>query len=509
MKKVINRILQKSPSLLDSKFVFYIPLFFSAILVLLIPIYPSVDGAAHLYNSAILKDLLLNSTSPYHDFYQFNTVIVPNWLDHILLALLMCVFSALWAQKIFVIALILSQAIVFRLIIIKLNPENKLLSCFILPFIFSSFFYIGLYNQLLSFTLLYCFIYWLLSAKTEGYLYYLGLFCFSIFLWFSSIVMYAVFLILLAIYTIYQLNEDRLKYVAWFKKIGFMILVFLPTLFLSLNFIAKISMLTDEKPINYLNKLILFFRLEPLTVFDLTGESKLTIPLVVLLFILFFIGYKSISNTVKKSILLTSIFIGLLFFIIPNNAGAGMLSFRLAMSFYLLLIVLVASFNYHKTVILISSLAVLSIHLGLVMKRHNGRLRSYTQASVNYVEVGKHIPIGATVWPISNEEDWFLGHSNNYLGIANSCIILENYETYYPWFPLLFKPNKTNANTLYNELRSKKQLNSFSDVSADYLVVYQKNTNALAEGNYLIKKNHSFVFQTADSTMKLYKLNAN
>ncbi len=510
MKHTIHCIIRKGIKGVDSKFTFYITLFLSAGLILALPIYPSVDGAAHLYNSAIIKDLIFNASSPFHSYFRFNPVIVPNWLDHIFLALLMVIFPAIWAQKLFVIAIIVSLALVFRKTIILINSENKVLSCLIFPFIFSCFFYIGLYNQLLSFLILNGFILWLLSAKPKGNSYYLGLVCFSVLLWFSSIVIYALFLIFIGIFTLFEFYDKKPKPLICLKKIGFLWLLFLPTLVLSINFITKIKMLTDEKPIDLLNKFFLFFRLESLIIFDLSGESKFTIPIVILLAFLFLRGKKTklINNSAIKTLQWCCVIVGLLFFIVPNNSGAGMLSHRLAITLYLLFIILICRYSYPKPMILWSTVLILGIHIGLMMKRHNGRLKSYSQSSIQYLEVGKHIPEGATVWPISFDDDWFLGHSNNYLGIPNSSIILENYETYYPWFPLLFRSNKAKPNILYNDLRIKNQLNSFSDIQADYLVVYAKKENHKISAKSLIARLDSLVFQTADSRMKLYKLKA-
>ena len=255
---------------------FYIPLLVSVILILSVPVYPFVDGAAHLYNSKIIKELLFNSTTPFADFYEFNKVIVPNWLDHILLVFLMLIFTPLWSYKIFLVILVVSQALLFHKIILKLKPENQLLSCLVLPFIFGSFFHGGLYNQQLSLVILYAFIYWLILSDIivkQGLPYYFGLLIFSLFFWFSSIITYAVFIILSGLLLLIKSYFDKINLINFLKKLGSLVLVFLPTIFLSFSFISIVHMVTNEKPIELLDKLILFLRIEPLVVFDTPGES--------------------------------------------------------------------------------------------------------------------------------------------------------------------------------------------------------------------------------------------
>ncbi len=515
MKSIIQKIKHGHYERLGLLITFYFPLCVSVFFILILPVYPSCDGAAHLYNSKIIKELLFNSSTPFADFYTFNAIPVPNWLDHIFLVILLFLFSPVLAQKIFLILMVTTQAMLFYKIVTKLKPENKLLSVLVLPFIFSSFFYVGLYNQQLSFVALYGFIYWLIRSQPytqSGFLYYAGLFIFSLIFWLSSIVTYAIFLLIVGVLFLLKSHSDRISISRCFKEMCKLFLVFIPTLILSANFIFKINMATDEKPIELFDKTILFFRLQPLMTFDTAGESRFTIALVIILLTLALTGLKKSKedNSVLKAIKICSVILLLAFFIVPNEAGAGMLSYRFSMSFYLLAIISLVLLNINRRVVLVASVLICSIQLGLSFKRHNGNMKDKAIVENNFSDIGLHIPKGATVWPVSLHQDWFLGHSNNYAGIESSAIILENYETYYPWFPLSFKPSAKKANQFYNQLRIEKLLSQNTNIPADYALLSGLDKEDTFKNNKLylhLKKSARMVFQTADSSMKLYKIN--
>jgi hypothetical protein len=322
-----------------STLLFYVPLFISIIFIISVPFYPTVDGASHLYNSFILKELIFNSSSPFHTYFELNSVLVPNWLDHILLAGLLTVFSPIWTQKIFLIAIVLTQAIIFRKLVFKLNPENKVLSVLVLPFLFGSFFHGGLFNQTLSLVFLYFFIYWLIKierTKDFNFSFLLRLFGFSILFWLSSIITWAVFVSISGLFLLFKGYQNQYNLREYISKIAYVTLAIIPTLLLSLFFVSKVHMATDELPITIFNKLKLFVKLEPLVVFDTGGETRLLIPIAIIILVLGVFNYKRIAHLNSPGLQALKLFpmiALLLFFVVPNQAGAGLLSYRLAMIF--------------------------------------------------------------------------------------------------------------------------------------------------------------------------------
>lgn len=493
--------------------VFIFPSLISVCLILIPSVYPSLDGGSHIYNSHILKELILNKESPYSNYYELNHVLVPNWLSHFILAGLLFLFSPAWALKVFLVALILSHLFFFYKIILKVNPANKILSIIILPFIFSSFFYVGLYNQQLSLVLFLAFAYWLLTYKTiakPNLKFYAGLILFSFLFWFSSIVTYSFFLIFIVIFFSINAYKSYTRVIDFFSIYLRLLVVFLPTLLLSLNFINQVKMKGGELPISVSKKLELFIKLEPLITFDNPGESRFTLLLSMVLLILFVFGLLSgfKKNTMFTALVISLLLLAILFIVVPNNAGAGMLSYRLAMLFYFCFLLLIVAININFSWLFLVCTIVAGIHLGLVFKRHNGRIVDYAKVSQNFVEIGKQIPVGSTIWPIQFGHEWFLGHTNNWASISNSCINYENYETCYPWFPIRFKVTEQNKNTLYHKLRLEGNLKTYRFIPAQYLLVSGiDNENETEIKAYLLNfENCRKVAQASDSSIRLYKL---
>lgn len=492
---------------------FYLPIAVSIVFILSVKIYPTVDGPAHLYNSQIIKELLFNKSTPFNSYYEFNKVLVPNWLDHFILAFFSTFVPLLWVQKLILVLIILGQALIFNKIILKINPANKLLSVLVLPFIFSDFFHEGFYNQQLSFLLLFIFIYWRLCnqvVNNDSSMYYWMLFMFSILFWFSNIVTYVLFGLMVGLEILIKEWKLKSSLIAVVKRYWRLIIVFLPTLYLSLIFVFSTKMVTTEKSINLANKFILLFRLDPIIIFDTPGESRLTIPIAIILLLLLIFGLnKSGSNKSMLGVIkICALFLFISFWLLPNEAGAGMLSYRFATLFYLMLIILIAEKNLKISIIIPAAVLITSIQLGLTFKRHNGTIRDYAQISQNYYEIGQDLPKGATVWPISFNTNWFIGHSNNYLGINKSAINYENYEAYNPWFPIRFNENHRKINELYNELSTKKKLLNHYSIPANYVLVSGINKGNSFEVDAFIKKlyNPVLVSKSKDSSMWLVKI---
>jgi hypothetical protein len=104
----------------------------------------SLDGSAHVYNAQLMNDLLAgeNTTS---SLLGFNHFPVPNASGHVVLQLLLLVFPAFIAEKVFVGLLLLLLPIgAARLI--KKSGGNPVLALFFFPLGFSFFIGFGFYN---------------------------------------------------------------------------------------------------------------------------------------------------------------------------------------------------------------------------------------------------------------------------------------------------------------------------------------------------------------------------
>ena len=70
------------------------------------PVYfPTSDGPSHLYNAFVMRELLLHHGGPIAETYAIDWHPYPNVLCHIVLAMLLGIFSGAVAEKILVSAI--------------------------------------------------------------------------------------------------------------------------------------------------------------------------------------------------------------------------------------------------------------------------------------------------------------------------------------------------------------------------------------------------------------------
>jgi len=120
-------------------------IFFIVTLLNLYPVlsnqyFPTLDGAAHLYNANIIKELILHPEGAFANYFEFNSSPVPNWTGHFILTFFRFIFPAFLAEKCLLIIYLVGLPYAFRSLVKRLNPKNALGAYFIFPFCYTSIF---------------------------------------------------------------------------------------------------------------------------------------------------------------------------------------------------------------------------------------------------------------------------------------------------------------------------------------------------------------------------------
>lgn len=105
------------------------------------------DGPAHVYNSVLMKELIKGS-NPASDFILLKTFPEPNILGHLLIAFLSIFFTPFVSEKIFLGLYIFLLPYFFRKTLLRVNKNSGALILLVLPFVYSYFFFGGMYNFL-------------------------------------------------------------------------------------------------------------------------------------------------------------------------------------------------------------------------------------------------------------------------------------------------------------------------------------------------------------------------
>ena len=453
--------------------------FFFAIAVLnLIPAFASeffatMDGAAHLYNSRIITELLVNSNSALADFFSFNSIPVPNWTGHFILSLFNLFLPANYAEKILVIIYLIGLPYSFRYLVKKINPDNMLLSYFIFPFTYSFLFLLGFYNFSLALVFLFFTLgFWMDNEKkdfTKGSIFIL--FLLITLTYFSHAFVFAILLFLLAAHIVFNnffqhLDQLGLMFSNIFKRLKVLVIAsFIPVL-LFLYYIYSTH--TDTSNLSYVSpkELMEWLKnLRPLIVYNSVMEEAYTKKIVYLLALLCVIAVYdrinlilnrneklSVANKIYKVIkyffalsdfwlIAAGAFLYLYFKLPDSDGNAGYVSVRLGLLFFLILILWLSS----KKIPQWFSLTIISLLLFCHFSLNNYYttvLKDLGKMAFSCNSAAKQIAPGSIVLPLNYSDNWLVGHFSNYLGAEKPMIILENYECSAGYFPLKWNESK-------------------------------------------------------------------
>jgi len=465
-------------------------IFLSITILNLIPIFvgkffPTMDGAAHLYNSNLINNLLFESKL--NDFFIFNPEPVPNWTSHLFLSILNKFTPAFIAEKVFLILYFIGLPYAFRRLVKVINSKNIFFSYLIFPFTYSFMFMLGFYN--FSIAIIFMFItlqYWIKYEDNFSIKRKIIFFLFIILTYFSHILVFAITLLLIGLNVFFKnvvqainspnsLNKCMINAIKKTKTL--IIISFIPLLLLFYYFYSRPStgnnvFLKPQELIDWLKNI------RSIIIYNISIEEvytkKIFYSIIILLLAAFYnrinaigsqfhsFSKRKLYSTIKGNLYISdlwifaAIIILIMYFVLPDsNGSAGFLSARLGFLFFILLIIWLSAQKYPKWLIILSVIVVLYCNFKLV-KYYASAIKTLNKIAVNCNEASLQIEPNSIVLPLNYSDNWLVGHFSNYLGIDKPMIILENYECGTGYFPL-----KWNKNIMPNILLGNLSSNEF------------------------------------------------
>lgn len=462
-------------------------------LISLIPIlvgylFPTLDGAAHLHNSNLINSLLFNEKSVINDFIQFNPEPVPNWIGHFILSVFNLFLPAFLAEKILLAIYIIGIPYSFRSLVKTIAPNNKLLSFLIFPFVFSGFFFFGFYNFNISLILLFFTLsFWIKNrhnSLTFGTIF--KLFLLITLTYFSHVFVFVVLLSVIGLYIFtdvvnryFSKREDiAVIRLSLFKQAaGLFISSLIPLVLFLIYFFSRGTssfytyLSTSELTKNLTNMAIMI---------GLTPEEKPFVKFFSYIFLILFLiaiyirikdikqGFKSKTSfisilNVNDAWLITAIALLFPYYLSSDyNDFGGLISQRIALLFYLFVLIWIICQQIHKWIQL--SVVVIFALLHIV------QISFYTQITSHLRKYGKEcyelsslIEPNSILLPLNYTDNWLHIHLSNYIGAEKPVIVLENYECGKDYFPL-----RWNMETIPSPTLQGKHINSMSCVNWKY-----------------------------------------
>lgn len=407
-----------------------------------------MDGPTHLYNSNILFELLKGNQT-LSEFYTLNKLPIPNWTSHFILLLFQSFLPAWVAEKILIVLYVLGMALSFRYLIKVLNPDNTSLSILIFPFIYSFLFHLGFYNFSLSFIFFFSTLgFWLQNNSSTKPSYFLILLLLFTLTYFTNLLIFGFLGLTIGLYILffsykeYIRNREFLSAIKFgLKKLGVLFLTSLPGLFLLLIFFANVQFFPSDQSYSIKELIKWINDARPFIVYNYTGEEIITEQFFHILLILLafsFIPTKNQNKVMEKVniIAIPIILILFLLFLTPNGSGAGMMSDRYCLMFFIFGLVLIASRPLNVKLNIVVIPIILFLHIGLIFKHLNGTIKNLDKHAITINNTEKYILKNSIVLPVNFSDNWLEPHFSNYLGVNKPIIILENYEASVGWFPI-------------------------------------------------------------------------
>ncbi len=464
----------------SEKYLFFIVALLNTIPIFSATYFPTLDGASHLANANIIKQLVFHQNQLFGQFFAINPEPVPNWTSHLLLALLMVIFPAWVAEKILLVTIVIAFPVAFRRLLLTVAPDRRLMSYLIFPLTYSMFLNFGFYNFCISvIILIFALSYWIRHSNQPWSLRSFAVLTLLVAVtYFSHILSFGVLLILITSHIISELVTEKFhSRRAWnsllsqfFRKsltitsAALAPLILFTYFFLTRPGTRELKFLPKSDLWNYL----ITFR--PLITFNPVSESKLTIWFTGLLTVLAIVGFTilivrrlskaapaSIDSGIEHSshhhawwLTLSILFLTTLYFVLPDAYGtASYTNLRILFILSVLFLIGLALLPGNKFAYTLALLAGISF-TAIRLSTYREFLKPIENIAEQCHGASKHIKPNTLVLPLYFMDNWFTGHFVDYIAVDKPVVMVYNYECESGYFPTIWnakgRPNYTLGN---------------------------------------------------------------
>jgi len=450
LKRNFNKIFIKN---LSSLF-FIIVTIWNASLILSVSYFVTLDGPTSVYSSNIFNQLF-NENLFFKNFFQINWELIPNWTGHLLLAILNQFFDSEIAEKAIQLSIIIGLPISFRYYLSKTSVHYQWTSFLIFPFTYGILFFLGLYTFLLGIILMLFSLGWWygLSQDKPKIQHYLFLSILILALYFTHLIAFGLFLILTSwhILLTHIQNQKRTwvyRGIAILKSGGYLFLTALIPVFLTFKYYHSRIPTRQIEYFSWSEISIMIAHIQPVIALNQEVEQNFTfyIGILYLVLSLYVIGYFVQLIYKKKYVKNNQLFhLGILLivlifvFFIPDSDGFGWsATIRFIFLSFLFFIALLASLYVPKFIQLLAVCISLVTHFLLLdyYKPHILQLNETVKEvklSLNQIEDN------SVILPINKTDNWLKGRMPNYLATDRPIVVLENYQAWFNYFPIMWE----------------------------------------------------------------------
>jgi hypothetical protein len=496
------------------------------------------DGASHVYNAALINELISSHPSTViSSYFRLNPFPVPNYISYFILEMLLPFFTPQTAEKIFIIIYTVGFTVSLYFLIRVINPDA---TAFILAaplLVHNRTFMMGFYN--FSFAFIFLFISMALLIKNGRQWNRKDLFFFFIsntLLYFSHPVILVLLIIYSAVYFFFTQFSRPWQLSPVFTYLlqligGFIIAAVLFAWFLSTKNTehagATMNPTVLWSELNRAMALWIFdhFEYNLMRAFLLIVTSGLIIGLVA--------NRRDLLKGPQLYFIIVLMITVVLYFYQPSSiAGADLTTYRLQFAIYcMMFLCLVSLVNSRWMKGLASILGILAL---LVNIERTAVFKAVSAIAEDVQQSYSVIPENSVVMPLvynvrgadstgnTASEAWLFVHCYDYVGALKHVVLLGNYEASTYNFPVLWKPGMEPVAHLRCASSYLYELSPCADIplyesstglKIEYIPILFSNAKIeeLSDGSRLmleyIFSHYSLIYSSGNEQVKIYRKN--
>lgn len=415
---------------------FWILLIFNLLPVLSVDHFYTGDGPAHLYNAQVIRWLLLDAGGPWSDFFELRKELIPNLGGHVLLSMLLAVFSPLWAEKLLYILIMLLTATGFRYALAHRSLQLSVIGILAMPLLQHFCIYIGFQ----SFSLGMAIMLWCVALHSrsgrEAH-------------WRSQLLLSGLLLICAFCHPVptlvfvgYFVLHSVARGVAFRKNAWKQFLILIPACLLVLLFVGREGKGEEwafPKSIDQWHSLL---DLQPIIAHHLVDQAPAArlYALSLLLASVFVLIWRKPVQTGHRALILTALAMGTAYFLLPPSwATGGFIHVRIllcALFFWALWL----GYQLASRALIWRLFLLPVIAANIMLVTYNLREAKYhDKRAALLMQAADHIPEGAVIVPLNYSQHWLHYNIGLYPSALRKSVNLDNYEAYEAHFPVKWK----------------------------------------------------------------------
>jgi hypothetical protein len=420
------------------------------------------DGPCHLYNSRVLLDWWSDRHVDFYEkYYHLNPNFDPNWISSFIMMQLLKIAFPPQAERLYLMLYVLTFALGFRVLLRQFNPSAVFLSSLALVFTYHHIVLMGFYNNSMSLALWFWVVaaWWRWRDVASAYrqlaltLLFVVLYSAHPIGFLFTGMMIAALIAGEAAYDLAAQMPFRQVAERVVRRGAGLLAASLPGLILLVEFRARHPFKANESA-GMANAGEDLLRLTPLASLD-TSEAPLALAVAIICILL---GIAAVVQRLRTRrldradglVLFTIAATGILFFV-PESLRGMEMHRRMTVVPYLGLLLWAGLSDFPRTVryaVLALATVLTAAFLYLRLPTHweasryasevatcADQIEDRTVVEVLNYEWGGRLPDGRTI----GDRIWLFNHVSAYAAVRRTCILSDNYEANYWYFPIVWR----------------------------------------------------------------------